>query len=78
MEEKFKDVFDDKLVKLLGVSSFQLEPDAISSVMANRRLLISIWPQLEVELKRLTKMGVIESMEKSISFYAVILRSTVV
>lgn len=46
MEQDFKDVFDAKLCELPGVTSLQLKPDVVPVVMVNRRVPVSIRPQL--------------------------------
>lgn len=43
----------------------QLKPDAILAVMANRRVSVSVRPQLKPELKRLIKLGIIEPVDKT-------------
>lgn len=64
VEQEFKDVFSNKLGELPGVASLQLKSDAISAVMANRRVFVSVRPQLKAELKRLTKMDFIDPVDK--------------
>lgn len=53
VEEEFKDVFSDKLLR---VASLQLKHDAIPAVMANGRVPVLVRHQLKAELKRLTKL----------------------
>lgn len=47
VEQEFKDVFSDKLGRLPGVASLQLKPGVIQAMMANRRVHVSIRPQLK-------------------------------
>ena len=58
VEQKFNNVFNNKLDRLSGVTSLQLRSDAVPVMIANRRMPISYWLQLKAELKRLTKKPV--------------------
>lgn len=45
VEQGFKDVFDDKIGKLPGITSLELRPPySVTTLMANRRMRTSIWP----------------------------------
>ena len=54
----------DKIDKLLRVTSLQMKPKAGLAVMANRWVSISIRPLVKAEVKRQTKTGVFEPVEK--------------
>lgn len=57
--DEFSEVFEETLGKLPGKQSLHVKPDAIPLAMPDRRIPISIRPQVDEELDRLTKLGVI-------------------
>lgn len=64
LDAEFKEVFDDKLGKLPGMTALRVKPGAVLVVMDNQRTAISVQPQLKQELKRLNKLGVIKPVER--------------
>ena len=64
VDEDFKEVFDDSLGELPGMTTLQLKPEAIPRVMPNQRIPVAARPLLRDELDRLVKLGVIEPVEK--------------
>merc|ERR1712083_479186 len=60
VDDDFKEVFDDSLGELPGTTTLQLKPEAVPSVMPNRRIPVAARPLLRDELDRLVKLGVIE------------------
>lgn len=62
----FKEVFENKLGELPGMAALHLRLDAIPVVMSNRRVRLSVRPQLMEELRRLTKLEAMEPVERSI------------
>ena len=60
IEKNYREVFDGQLGKLPGVTTLQLKPDAVPTVMSNRRIPVVVRLLLKEELNRLTRLGVIE------------------
>ena len=59
MEDNYADTFDNLLGTLPGVQHLEVDPSVKPVVMANRRIPISIRPELKTELERLVEKGVI-------------------
>ena len=59
VEDKYPDVFEDSLGTLPGIQLLEVDPNIIPVVMANRRIPISVRPELKTELEKLVDKGVI-------------------
>ena len=64
IEKNHRKVYDGQLGKLPGITTLQLKPDAVPAVMPNRRIPVAVRLELNEELNRLTRLGVIESVKK--------------
>ena len=62
--DKFADVFDGKLGTIPGDHHLQVDPSVQPVVMADRRVPLSVRPQLKAELDRMTKLGVIKRVDE--------------
>ena len=64
IEKNYREVFDGQLGKLPGVTTLQLKPDTVPAVMSNRRIPVAVRLELQEELNRLTRLGIIEPVKK--------------
>ena len=64
MEDDYADVFDDSLGTLPGVQHLEVDPSVKPVVVANRRIPISILPELKTKSDRLVEKGVITSVNE--------------
>ena len=62
--DKFPDVFDGKIGSLPGEVSLKTKPDAVPVVMPGRRTPLSLRDQLQEELNRMEKEGVIAKVSE--------------
>ena len=59
VEDNYPDVFDDLLGTLPGIQHLRVEPSIKPVIMANRRIPISVRPELKTELEKVVDKGVI-------------------
>ena len=57
VEDSYADIFDDSLGTLPGVQYLEVDPSVKPVVMANRRVPISVRPELKTEPERLVEKG---------------------
>ena len=62
--DKYADVFNGELGKLPGTVNLKVDESVDPVVSPARRIPIALKPKLKAELERLTKMGVIESVNE--------------
>ena len=60
----FKDMFNDELGVLLGEVHLEVDPTVTPVVSPARRVPVSMKPKLQQELKRLSSLGVIKSVDQ--------------
>lgn len=64
VEDNYSDVFDGSLGTLPGIQHLEVDPNVKPVVMANRRIPISVRPELKSELERLVEKGVIAPVDE--------------
>ena len=64
VEDKYKDVMQNKLGTLSGVQHLNARDDIQPVVMPDRRIPISVRPKLKAELDRLVNIGVLKKVEQ--------------